>query len=221
MSIDIKTTTEAQTAAEFIADRILRQLELGRNVLFFVTGGSSIAVGVKTADLLRKHQHQNLTVMLTDERHGEIGHADSNWQQLMDKGFDLPQAKLIPILTGDNLDLTTEKFNENLAYEFNVAEYTIGLFGVGKDGHTAGILPDSPAVQSQDLACGYSTPTFSRITITPELIEKLDEAVVFMQGEEKWSVLKDLEENINIKKQPAQIFKKNPKLTIFTDFKIK
>jgi 6-phosphogluconolactonase/glucosamine-6-phosphate isomerase/deaminase len=69
------------------------------------------------------------------------------------------------------------------------------------------------------LVCGYDTPTFSRITITPKAIEKLDEAVVWMQGENKWNVLKDLEKDIDIKKQPAQILKKVPLLTIFTDYK--
>ena len=34
---------------------------------------------------------------------------------------------------------------------------------------------------------------FSRITITPKVIEKLDEAIVWAQGEEKWEVLKNLE----------------------------
>ena len=38
--------------------------------------------------------------MLTDERYGPVGHPDSNWSQLLQKGFDLPQAKLVPVLTG-------------------------------------------------------------------------------------------------------------------------
>ena len=93
------------------------------------------------------------------------------------------------------------------------------MFGIGADGHTAGILPESKAVMSQDMAFGYDTPTFSRITITPKVIERLDEVVVWVQGEEKWKVVKDLmSEDINITKQPAQILKKVPLLTIFSDF---
>lgn len=157
--------------------------------------------------------------MMTDERYGPLGHKDSNWQQLIEKGFNLPQALLVPILTGEDRATTTLKFNEVLNREFMRVEYKIGLFGVGADGHTAGILPESGAVSSEDLAFGYDTPTFSRITITPKVIEKLDEAVVFMQGEEKWEVVKDLlEKNIEITKQPAQILKKVPLLTIFTDY---
>lgn len=219
MSLVVKTTTKPEDAAKFIVSSILNQIKSGKRILFFVTGGSSIAVGVKVAELLRKHSCQNLTIMLTDERYGKVDHADSNWRQLIEKGFSLPQAKLIPILTGDSYAITTKKFNQTLNKEFTSAEYKIGLFGLGKDGHIAGILPGSGGVYSQDFAFGYDTPTFSRITITPRTIEKLDEIVVWAQGKDKWSTLKDLEKNIDIAKQPAQVLKKVSLLTIFSDYK--
>jgi 6-phosphogluconolactonase/glucosamine-6-phosphate isomerase/deaminase len=226
MSFTIKTTGRPEDAAGFVALSIFNQLKLGKRVLFFVTGGSSIAVGSKIAELLGESPQpdliKNLTVMMTDERYGPPGHQDSNWQQLIEKGFNLPLALLVPILTGEDRSTATIKFNEVLNREFMRVEYKIGLFGVGADGHTAGIMPESGAVSCQDLAYSYDTPTFSRVTITPQAIEKLDEAVVFMQGEEKWGVVKDLlEKNIEIIKQPAQVLKKVPLLTIFTDKKIK
>jgi 6-phosphogluconolactonase/glucosamine-6-phosphate isomerase/deaminase len=220
MSLVITTTTNPEEVANFVATSVMNKLASGKRVLLFLTGGSSTIVGVKIAELLRRRWFQNLTVMLTDERYGPIGHTDSNWQQMLDKGFSLSQSKLIPILTGDNRDTTTEKFNIALNEEFMRAEYKIGLFGIGTDGHTAGILPQSRAVRSKDLALGYDTPTFSRITITPKAIGKLDEAVVWAQGKDKWPVLKNLEEKkILLSKQPAQILKKVPLLTIFSDYK--
>ena len=219
MNFTVKTTISLDDAANFIALSILNQLKLNKRVLFFVTGGSSISVAAKVAELLKGHPHQNLTIMLTDERYGPLDQIDSNWYQLIQKGFNLPGAVLIPILIGEDITKTTEKFNAVLHQEFKKAEYKIGLFGIGTDGHTSGILPNSIAVNSKDLACSYDTPIFSRITITPEAIKKLDEAVVWIQGEQKWKVLKDLKKDIDIIKQPAQILKKVPLLTIFTDYK--
>jgi len=224
MSFVIKTTINPEDPANFIIASILKQLELGKHVLFFVTGGSSVDVGVKVAQLLRDNPRQNLTknltIMLTDERYGLLGHQDSNWQQLLEKGFSLPLAKSIPILTEDSPDITTEKFKENLEREFKTAEYKIGLFGVGADGHTSGILPESGAVDSLDLAYSYDTPTFSRITTTLKAIGKLDEVVAWIQGENKWNIIENLKgKDIDIMKQPAQVFKKVPLLTIFTDYK--
>ena len=191
-------------------------------MLLFLTGGSSISVGVKIAEILKqedKNLLENLAVTLTDERYGPIDHFNSNFFQLTEKGFSLPSAKIIPVLIDDDRNITTEKFETNLNEEFTKAEYKIGLFGVGADGHTAGILPLSEATHAESLAFSYDTATFSRITITFNSIKKLDEAVVWMRGEDKWNIIEDLKTEIDIIKQPAQILKKVPLLTIFSDYK--
>ncbi len=213
MNLNIKFTDSPVTAAEFIAQRILSKLNEGKKVLWFATGGSSIKVCILVSEILRNHPHKNLTVALTDERYGVVGHKDSNWQQLQDGGFGLPEAKLLPILNGKDVLVTTVDFNDT--------EYKIGLFGVGKDGHTAGVLPESGAVESKDFVYSYIALPFERTTLTLNAIKKLDEAVVFMQGEEKWKVLEDLEKDIEFSKQPAQILKSIPLLTIFSDYKTK
>ena len=226
MSLTVKTTNKIDDAADFVSSSILKQLRLGKTVLFFVAGGSAIPVAVKISQILREYPDKNLiknlTVTLTDERYGPVGHFDSNWQQLLDKGFYLPSAKRIPVLTGDDFAAETEKFNKILHEKLMVGgedEYRIGLFGIGADGHTAGILPGSLAVNAEGYAFGYKTEKFERITITLKTIEKLDEIIVWAQGKEKWKVIKNLlEENIDIVKQPAQILKKVPLLTIFTDY---
>jgi len=219
MSLNIKTTTKVEEPARLIADSIMRKLEKGKKVLLFVTGGSSIAVGVKVCELLQGKRVENLTILLTDERYGPLKHENSNWYRLVKNGFNISGAIFIPILVGEGIISTTKKFNTVLDQQLKIADYKVGLFGIGKDGHTAGILPESIAVLSQDLASSYDTPIFVRITITPKTIEKLDEVVVWIQGQEKWGVLKDLEKDIDIMKQPAQILKKVPSLTIFTDYK--
>ena len=205
--------------AKFIANSILNQLSSGKSVLFFVTGGSGIEVGVKVSKILEKESLENLTVTLTDERYGPVGHKDSNWQQLLDKGFDLPGAKLVPVLTGVDTKTTTQKFNQALNRELTKDSYKIGLFGIGADGHTAGILPGSGAVNSPDLAYNYQTPQFERITITPRAIMELDQAIVYAKGKEKWKTLGELQTDQDINIQPAQILKTVPLLTMFTDYK--
>ncbi|MFA4853614.1 MAG: 6-phosphogluconolactonase [Bacteroidales bacterium] len=219
MSLNIKTTTKIEDPAGFIADTIIKKLSGGKKVLLFVTGGSSIAVGVKVCELLQGKIVENLTIMLTDERFGPVNHPDSNWYRLVKNGFNISGVIFVPILVGEGIISTAQKFNIALDQQLKIADYKIGLFGIGKDGHTAGILPESVAVLSRDLAVSYDTPIFVRVTITPKTIEKLDEIIVWMQGEDKWQVVKDLIENdIEIIKQPAQILKKVPLLTIFTDY---
>ncbi len=218
-NINFTKEATAENTSEFVFKAILEKLELGKKVLWFATGGSSIEVCSLVSKKLASLDHKNLTIMLTDERYGKLNHPDSNWQQLISKGFDLPEAKLIPVLIGENREKTVEIFNQELKKELAKADYKIGLFGIGADGHTAGILPHSPAVNSEDLAFGYDSEKFERITITTKTILMLDEAVVYMMGQNKWKVVDDLKErNIPIDEQPAQILKKVPLLTIFTDY---
>jgi 6-phosphogluconolactonase/glucosamine-6-phosphate isomerase/deaminase len=217
--LHIEKGTTIENTSEFIFEKLSSHLAKNENVLWFVTGGSSIDICTVVAQKLKEQEHSKLTVMLTDERYGAIEHPDSNWQQLLSKGFDLPQAKLIPVLTGEDRAKTVEAFNEKLKEEIAKADYKIGTFGIGADGHTAGILPHSSAVNSEELAFGYDSEKFERITITPKTILMLDEAIVYMVGESKWPVIDDLKDkNLPLAEQPAQVLKKIPLLTIFSDY---
>lgn len=219
MSLNIKTTNDLEEIADFVANTINKQLADGKRVLWFVTGGSSIKVQSKVADKINTNLPGRLVITLTDERFGEENHLDSNWYQLKQLGFEIKNAKIIPFLTGKNFKDTTLSLREILKEELEKADYKIGNFGIGIDGHTAGILPHTLAVDSPDLVCGHETEQFDRVTITPKVISQLDEAIIFAMGENKWPILEKLEKEFPLEEDPSQILKKVPLLTIFTDKK--
>ncbi len=229
MSFAIQTITSEEAVIKYLVDTLSNKLLASMRVLWLVTGGSAIAIAAATSKRLTGLSFQNLTVTLTDERYGAVGHPDSNWWQLQNSGFSLPNANLIPLLIEKDINETTRQFARQLEESFKKVDYTIGFFGIGPDGHTAGILPGSPAVDSADLAVSYSDDEVtidspegvkrgvSRITISPLTISKLDEAVVYAIGEHKWPTIKQLNDNLSIETQPAQALKQVSKLTIFTD----
>jgi len=222
MNFTVKEECNISDVADFLASAILNQLKEGKKVLFFVTGGSSVVVGIEVVKILENRVEENLlknlVVTLTDERYGEVNHKDSNWYQLVSRGFNLKGARLIHILICSDSETTLKAFNKVLTDELEKADYKIGLFGIGKDMHTAGILPNTVAADSDDFACGYDTSQFSRITITPKTILKLNEAVVYLKGQEKKDVVKNLEKENDVKSEPAQMLKKIPKLNIFANY---
>jgi 6-phosphogluconolactonase/glucosamine-6-phosphate isomerase/deaminase len=115
---------------------------------------------------------------------------------------------------------TVENWINNLEREFSQADYVLGLFGLGADGHTAGILPHSPAVSARELVSTYDADKFQRVTITPAAIIKLNEAIVWAQGVDKWPALAQLDQLVSLAEEPAQILKKLERLTIFTDYQV-
>jgi 6-phosphogluconolactonase/glucosamine-6-phosphate isomerase/deaminase len=210
--------TNAEEVARYLADAITRQLEAGERVLWLVPGGSSIDIAVAVSKLLSVTNLTNLTVSLTDERYGVVGHADSNWHQLQTAGFTLPHARLVPVLEGDTREHTTQTYASQLQAALQDCTYRLGFFGIGADGHTAGILPGTPAVDAEELAASYDAGSFERITMTEQAIRLLDEAVVYARGEAKWPIVDALaEKDLPYEEQPAQLLKLVPKLTVFND----
>lgn len=204
---------------EFITEALESRLAKGQSVLWLIPGGSAVAVAAAVAKRLSGKPLGKLTVTLTDERYGPVGHPDSNWLQLEKAGFALNSANLRPVLTGKDMAATVDDFDKFLGEALGSADYRLGFFGIGTDGHTSGILPHSPAVDSPGLAIGYDSDPYRRITTTPAALARLDEAVAYALGQPKWPVLDQLETDLPLSDQPAQVLKRIPKLTIFNDHK--
>lgn len=207
-------------SAEYLAATITAHLAADEHVLWFLSGGSGAKVVLETDRLLRHVDLTNLSVTLSDERYGPIGHSDENWQQLLDGGLQLNGATLYRKLIDEDCTKTTDEFGAWIMQRMAASDYKIGLFGVGTDGHTAGIKPHSPSVETSAWADCYTGEDFERITITPFTISQLDEAVVQASGQDKIETLKKLiYETGEVADQPAQILKSIPRCTLFTDNK--
>lgn len=212
-----RKVASAQPVIEYVTSVLKEKLAAGQSVLWLVPGGSAITTATAIAENLQGLDLSKLTVTLTDERYGPMGHADSNWQQLQAAGFSLPGARLVPILHGHTKEQTTSEFADHLQEYCQGAAYCLGFFGMGTDGHTAGILPDSPAVTETTWAACYQGPDFMRITMTPPAIAALSEAIVYAKGPAKLTALTNLQSELPLNEQPAQALKKVPQLTIFND----
>lgn len=217
MQIEFIPANTAEPAAKYIAEHILDQLGQNRSVFWLLSGGSCIAVAVSAAKLLAGKNLSGLTVSLSDERYGLVGHPDSNWFQLKTAGLELPGAILHPVLLGESNEATAEAFEAFLMHEFANTDYHLGLLGFGPDGHTSGILPHSPAVTASGLVSSYDGGGYQRITVTQSALSKLNEAVVNAIGKTKWPVLDRFETELSVAQQPAQALKSVAKVTIFTD----
>jgi 6-phosphogluconolactonase/glucosamine-6-phosphate isomerase/deaminase len=203
-----------------LAERLNKELDEGKTVAWLVCGGSNIPAAVEVMNQLRHDVADRLTITLTDERFGEPGHADSNWQQLKQAGFDFAKATAIPVLEADT-DLTeTTKHYHAVAEEILAShDVIIAQFGIGADGHIAGILPGSPASQEQEmLAAGYSAGQFTRLTLTFPALQQIDAAYAMAFGGAKKTALSQLQsQDIVLQKQPSQILKKLPEAYVYND----
>jgi 6-phosphogluconolactonase/glucosamine-6-phosphate isomerase/deaminase len=207
-----------QEAINAIASRLTLELQT-KSVLWLVSGGSQLEANCLVMQAIPDNLTSGLSIMPIDERYGNVGHPDSNWASLMNAGFSPKQARLLPVLV-DNLsfDQTAERFNIMAGQAFSACDVLIGQLGIGTDGHTAGILPGSPAAQeSQSLVAYYEAPPLKRLTLTYTALRRLNVAFALAYGETKRQALTNLKQNLPLSRQPAQVIKDIKEAYVYND----
>lgn len=218
--IDYRHSSSQSEVVSFVAALIKDHLVRGDRVLWLTSGGSAIDISTQIAKSLAEVDCSNLYISLVDERYGEIGHSNENWQQLLNSGFNIKKATLHRPLSSDSQKKTTENYNQWMVEQLKLSNFSLGLFGIGNDGHTAGLKPHSDVISSQASIASYSWSDYERITMTPKSITKLDIAVAQAFGRDKDSALHQLlTSNLPIANQPAQVLKSVNQSILYTDYK--
>jgi 6-phosphogluconolactonase/glucosamine-6-phosphate isomerase/deaminase len=208
-------------ARQILADRLLEALQKPENkrVLWLVTGGSNITLSVAVMEQLPDELSSKLTIALTDERFGPVGHPDSNFQQLFDAGFQPKRATVVPVLTpGVALTETCERYEAAMAATFSAADFSIAQFGIGSDGHIAGILPGTDSVTNKDIVVAYTTETYTRISLSLEALKRVDAAYAFVFGKDRREALDNLcNRELSLSEEPSQILKQIKESYVYND----
>ncbi|MEO8785310.1 MAG: 6-phosphogluconolactonase [Candidatus Saccharimonadales bacterium] len=220
MSLQIQTSRHQLESAHFLSDFLVGQLQAGKLVAWLVPGGSNIEVSVAAMQAVPAELRAKLAILQTDERYGSYDHVNSNWRQLRTAGFDPTGAAAFPVLAADNrpIDQTVKRYAKTVRAVFEHADCVVGQFGIGADGHIAGILPGSVASRSRQTVIGYKANRFNRITMTMPTLARLDAAFAYVFGDSKQTAVQNLiAQNSSTSEQPCQILKKLPTAYLFTD----
>lgn len=214
------SSTDGQDGIAAVTEQLIQALQENKKILWLVCGGSNIAAEVEIMNSIPDKPTGNLSVTLTDERYGDPGHKDSNWQQLQDAGFDFKRAKALPVLqSGKSLSEIVEAYDKLARQAVAENEIIVALFGIGADGHIAGILPDSPAANENEAwATGYKAGPLTRLTLTFPALRKISTAYALAFGTAKKGALDKLQaEDTTLANQPAQILKHLPEAYLYSD----
>lgn len=205
---------------ETLAGVINQALAEHQQVVWLLPGGSNVPISVAAMRLVDEQLSSRLVLMQTDERFVALNSPDCNWHQLLQAGLEVKQAKAYPILADDATDLsqTVANYATTVQQQFEQAEAIIGQFGIGPDGHIAGILPGSPAVSDTALVAGYHTPQFTRVTLTPVALKRVTEALAFAFGDNKKTALQRLQDSSTpLDSLPSGILWQIPTSVVYND----
>ena len=152
-----------------------------------------------------------------DERCVPPGHQDSNYRmahETLISRIDIPAANVHRI-RGEN---DPETAAAAYAREIDGLSLDLALLGLGPDGHTASLFPDSPALDVRDrsaVAVVASKPPARRITLTFPVFERASSILVLAPGESKADAIKAVLRGPD-KRYPASMLPAD-RTTILTD----
>jgi len=176
-----------------ISNQIVGYLQKQQPILWLLSGGSNLILETKIMQTIPDNLTHNLTISLIDERFGKYDHPDSNWKQIFDLNFSPKQARLIPILnqTHQDIEATCQIFTNQIKPLLET-HYIISQIGIGQDGHIAGILPNSPAIYSDQLISHYQSNPFQRITFSLKSFSKFQQIYLVALSQEKQNIIEKL-----------------------------
>lgn len=195
-------------------------LSEGKKVFWLVSGGSSLPIAAEVSKRLQQLHSTRLFVTLVDDKLTSNMPYGSNWQQLLDLGFDNTHIPAMGIVRpGHPLEELSRSFEETLSAKLTWADVVIGQFGIGADYHTGGILPNSPAAkETEHLAIGYEHGGEGKITITPAVIRQLDVVFINSMGKSKRGIVAHfIESEEGAVTEPAQNLKHAKESYLYSD----
>jgi 6-phosphogluconolactonase/glucosamine-6-phosphate isomerase/deaminase len=176
------------------------------------------------------------TVGLVDERFGGRFHENSNEKMIMDTGLlqslDKKGVAFHPILTGSSdMHVTAEEYDQTVRSLHATYQQSIGILGVGVDGHTAGLparisniqYPISNLENDYSYVIAYDYPVGvygKRITQTFLGLSMMDFLLVMVFGEDKKDALQKMFSEGSEEEIPSRFYKRQdiaPKTLLITD----
>ncbi len=138
-----------------------------------------------------------------DERFGQRFHKNSNELVLKESGileyFENSNMRFYPMLEeGSEIDSAARNYDEALRFIFKYFPKSVGIMGMGSDGHTAGIpaIPEICKKMMEDqssLVSFYEAEKYgARITMNFNALSMLDLIIVLVLGQEKRAMLSEL-----------------------------
>jgi 6-phosphogluconolactonase len=144
---------------------------------------------------------EKVFVFWGDERFVSPDHPDSNYRMIRETLLDrvpIPASNIFPIPTNGDADGAAAQYEETLLTFFGnrpLATFDWLLLGMGDDGHTASLFPNSSALQVHDkwVVAHYVDKSKGwRLTLTPSILNLARQVVVMVTGKSKATRLEEV-----------------------------
>lgn len=168
-----------------------------------LSGGSTpnaIYRAIELSPQAKQVDWSKVLIFWSDERSVTPEHSDSNYRSAMESGLSrlpIPSAQIFRMKAEKEIERASEEYEALIRKTLGVTLFDLVMLGLGPDGHTASLFPNTKALQAQDrLVVANHVPEKKawRMTLTIPCINQSWRAVFYVFGSSKqtivWNVLK-------------------------------
>ena len=181
-----------------LEERLARAIAAPAPTAVMLSGGTTPLPAYRALGARRPPHHEGLRILFSDERYVPADSPASNYHQtrpLID-ALALPPPAILRVRTELPLEAAAADYERALLklLESGV-RISLGLLGLGADGHTASLFSAADLARARDhLAMAVSRPDgMSAVSVTPQLLARVDALLFVVAGAGKERALQALE----------------------------
>ena len=175
--------------------------KVNRNINFALSGGSTpkAIFDFWASNFKDKIEWERINFFWGDERCVPPDHTDSNYLMTFDhllSKINIPQKNIFRIEGNNEPEFESKRYSklllEHVPPTNKIPSFDLIMLGLGEDGHTASIFPNSINLIDDPGICAVSkhpSTDQKRITLTGTIINNAAEVVFFITGEKKSKIV--------------------------------
>ena len=203
--MEIKSFSSFDDLTEGVADLLAThfQLESAEPHAVMLSGGRTPLATYQALARRTLHPSPTLHVLYSDERMVNLDSPENNARNALPliETLGLSEERHLRVPSEQSLDVAANAYDEVLTNFLQSGRVTLGLLGIGADGHTASLFNREDVERGTEryaiaVARGKGP---DRVSVTPRFLRQIERIVFLVSGKDKKEVLETL---LN---QPASI----------------
>jgi 6-phosphogluconolactonase len=185
--------------AEFdaaLVERLERAISGPAATAVMLSGGRTPLPAYREVAARKPTPAKGLHLLFSDDRYVPVTSESSNYfqsRQLV-TALGLPDSQVLRVRTELPLEQAADDYDRQLFRMLDLGvEITLGLLGLGADGHTASLFTPAHLEQARGkLAIAVQRPDgLQGISVTPELLSKVAEPLFLVTGADKHAIVEE------------------------------
>ncbi len=187
----------AEALAQETADHLERHLLETGPVAVMLSGGTTPVRVYQELCRRQSRASASVRVLYSDERYVPADASDSNYGATIPllSQLGLPESRVFRVHTELAWQAAATRYHEELRRFMNGnGRISFGLLGLGADGHTASLFTPADLARGENLyaVAVPHEPKPDRISVTPELLRRVERLVILVAGPEKNAIVTQL-----------------------------